>query len=329
MVDVVELVPTIDLPASEETGLGLADLDRACRDHGFFLMRNHGMQEAIDEMWRASAEFFRQPALLKRDVMRSEGNALGYYDREMTKRKRDLKEVFDFMLPKAGRNDPNNWPDDADFKSAMLAFHTAATAVAARTLNVIYQALGAPTKGLPKGAPHTSNARLNYYPVADPLNDSERTNVGALGDMALHHHTDPGILTLLCQDLTGGLQAHSHARGWIDVPPAPGTIVVNIGDALQVWSNDNYRAGLHRVVPVKPEGSGRYSTAYFYTPMIDAVLEPLNQLDEGEPHFTSFAWRDYIKGRLDDNYTDRGVDDIQIDRFRVKERATTRSPAGD
>lgn len=329
MVDVVELVPTIDLPASEETGLGLADLDRACRDHGFFLMRNHGMQEAIDEMWRASADFFRQPASLKRDVMRSEGNALGYYDREMTKRKRDLKEVFDFMLPKAGRNDPNNWPDDADFKSAMLAFHTAATAVAARTLNVIYQALGAPTKGLPEGAPHTSNARLNYYPVADPLNDSERTNVGALGDMALHHHTDPGILTLLCQDLTGGLQAHSHARGWIDVPPAPGTIVVNIGDALQVWSNDNYRAGVHRVVPVKPEGSGRYSTAYFYTPMIDAVLEPLNQLDEGEPHFTSFAWRDYIKGRLDDNYTDRGVDDIQIDRFRVKERATTRPPAGD
>ena len=27
--------------------------------------------------------------------------------------------------------------------------------------------------------------------------------------MALHHHTDPGILTLLHQDMTGGLQAKS------------------------------------------------------------------------------------------------------------------------
>ena len=142
-----------------------------------------------------------------------------------------------------------------------------------------------------------------------------------LGDMALHHHTDSGILTLLCQDMTGGLQTHSQQHGWIDVPPTEGTIVVNIGDAIQVWSNDNYRAALHRVVPVSAEGDGRYSTAYFYSPKRDAILEPLPPLYDGEPRFKSFTWREYIKGRLDDNYDDRGVDDIQIDRFRLKQPA--------
>jgi hypothetical protein len=49
------------------------------------------------------------------------------------------------------------------------------------------------------------------------------------------------------------------------------------------------------------------------------MLEPLAQLDDGKPRFTSFSWREYIKGRLDDNFTDRGVEDIQIDKFRITE----------
>lgn len=317
MVDVVELVPTIDLAASEKTGKDLTALDQACRDHGFFLMKNHGMQSEINEMWQASAAFFAQPASVKRSVMRSEENALGFYDRELTKRKRDLKEVFDFMQPKEGRDDPNNWPQNAAFREAMQTFHRVASGVAERTLNLVYRALGANAKGLPAGAAHTSNARLNYYPVSDPLGEDEKANVRDLGDMALHHHTDPGILTLLCQDMTGGLQTKSLAHGWIDVPPQEATIVVNIGDALQVWSNDNYRAGVHRVVPMAPDGNGRYSTAYFYSPLRDAVLEPLPALDDGKPRFESFTWLEYIRGRLEDNYTDLGADDIQIDRFRI------------
>jgi isopenicillin N synthase-like dioxygenase len=62
--------------------------------------------------------------------------------------------------------------------------------------------------------------------------------------MALHHHTDPGILTLLLQDMTGGLQAKSKEHGWIDIPPEKNSIVVNLGDAMQVWTNDNYVAAI-------------------------------------------------------------------------------------
>ena len=123
------------------------------------------------------------------------------------------------------------------------------------------------------GAAHTSAARLNFYPAKDPVPAQERESVTPLGDMALHHHTDPGAITLLLQDNAGGLQALSRANGWIDVPPLDGAIVVNIGDILQVWTNDRCSAGVHRVVPVT-NPSGRFSIPFFYQPKVDAVVEP-------------------------------------------------------
>jgi isopenicillin N synthase-like dioxygenase len=317
-------VPTIDLEAAEKDVTVLEPLDAACRDHGFFLLRNHGMDAAIEEMWCAASGFFGQPSEIKREVLRTESIPLGYYDRELTKRKRDLKEVFDYMQPRADGSDRNQWPlDNPEFYDAMNRFFTEASSVAERTLKLVYRALAGDeisSLSMPEGAPRTSTVRLNYYPVSDPLSDDEQSEVAGLGDMALHHHTDPGVLTLLLQDMTGGLQTLSKKDGWIDVTPEEGTIVVNLGDSLQVWSNDNYRAAVHRVVPMAslPNGSGgRFSTPYFYNPKGDAVLEPLSELSGDAPAYRSFTWREYIKGRVDDNYTDLGEEDIQIAQYRV------------
>jgi isopenicillin N synthase-like dioxygenase len=50
--------------------------------------------------------------------------------------------------------------------------------------------------------------------------------------------------------MTGGLQTLTREEGWLDVKPEAGTIVVNFGDAMQVWANDVYRVAVHRVVPM-------------------------------------------------------------------------------
>ena len=312
------VVPTIDLAAAER-GIGLEPLDRACRDHGFFLLKNHGMDECIRQMWEASEAFFALPRDVKREISRTEASPLGYYDKEVTKRKRDQKEVFDYMMSRADGSDVNQWPANQDsFRAVMDDFFIAASTVAERTLKIVYSSLvnDVDTALLPKGAARTSNVRLNYYPVNDPLAESERDGVTSLGDMALHHHTDPGILTLLLQDMTGGLQTLSKDDGWIDVPPEEGTIVVNLGDAMQVWTNDVYVAAMHRVVP--RQSTGRYSTPYFFNPANDAMLEPLAGLLSGaDPVYRPFTWREYIQGRVEDNFADLGEDDIQIERFRV------------
>ncbi len=312
-------VPTLDLLALKQGDESeLAALDQACRDHGFFLLKNHGLD--LDKMWQATEDFFALSRESKLKLMRSEVNPLGYYDRELTKQKRDLKEVFDFKA--GGYKSRNNqvrsqWPSELpDFESAMTEYFVECTELAMTTTKLVYRCLGLPSDRVSEdyGDKHTSSMRLNYYPQTDPLDATEQATVNPLGDMALHHHTDPGTITLLVQDETGGLQAESNEDGWIDVHPVPGTIVVNLGDTLQVQTNDVYKAAVHRVVPMTHQA--RYSTPFFFQPKNDAIIEPLG-LGQQQPAYQAFQWRDYIKARVTDNYSDLGEDDIQIARYKI------------
>lgn len=45
-------------------------------------------------------------------------------------------------------------------------------------------------------------------------------------------HTDDDFLTVLLQDQIGGLQVLLENQ-WVDIPPVPGALVINIGDLLQ------------------------------------------------------------------------------------------------
>jgi isopenicillin N synthase-like dioxygenase len=86
-------VPTIDL--SNPSAVSLDALDAACRDHGFFLIEGHGLDAVIERTWDATERFFASKLQQKHQLMRKEGHPTGYYDRELTKRVRDRKEVFD------------------------------------------------------------------------------------------------------------------------------------------------------------------------------------------------------------------------------------------
>ena len=197
----------------------------------------------------------------------------------------------------------------------MESFFKKSSEVAKETLDLILLCLGISKNDLIFGDSKTSNARLNFYPVDDPLSLLEKNEVNGLGDMALHHHTDPGILTLLLQDMTGGLQAKSKEFGWIDITPEKDSIVVNLGDAMQVWTNDNYVAAIHRVS--KRTSEPRYSTPFFYNPTGDSIIQPLSIISAAKPHYRAFTWKEYIQGRIDDNYKDLGQDDIQISNFKI------------
>lgn len=307
----MDLVPLVDVRDPGATSL--AALDSACRDHGFFLLHGHGLDDVIAATFAAAERFFDAPPEVKEAVRRDALNPLGWNDRELTKRRRDHKEVFDFVDPTEGRaRHYNRWPEVDGFREAMTRHYDACSDLATRTTELVLTALGLAEDERADRLPDrtTSNMRLNRYTVGDPVPEGERAGLAELADVALGHHTDLGLVTLLIQDDVGGLQAQSAEHGWIDVEPRPGTIVVNLADAMQVWTNDRYRAAVHRVTPMTT--STRMSIPYFSNPARDAVIEPLPDLAAGAPRYRPFAFRELIDARGADNYADAGAPDTQI-----------------
>jgi isopenicillin N synthase-like dioxygenase len=320
-------VPTIDIGKVDKHALQL--VDRACRDHGFFKLVGHGLNDLIDRMWSQTELFFGAPQEFKYGLMRPADSAFGYFNREMTKLKRDQKETFDYHGLKtdaAGKSASDFWPDQQgdnletaglrEFETVLKEFYWANTLLAEKALALVCSALGENTDALQGmfGPSHTTLARLNHYPPYDPLPADEHTQENVLGDMALHEHTDPGALTLLYQDSVGGLQTQSTQDGWIDVPPEDYSFVVNLGDLMQVWSNDRYKAAAHRVLPV-PSGTSRYSMPFFYSPRYDAVIESI--VSSEAPRYRPFSWYDFATARVADNYENLGKADTQVTDYRL------------
>ncbi len=304
----------------------LRALDAACRDHGFFLLSGHGLDTLIERTWEHTRRFFDADRSLRVAVQRDATNPLGYFDRELTKRRRDTKEVFDFVDPSLPRLDAKNrWPADLPgFQDTLVAFFNAFSELAGRTLPLLHAALALSPEGhsVMASSRHSSTVRLNHYPVGDPVPAAERAGLAGLGETALGSHTDPGVLTLLLQDDTGGLQTQSatlapERGGWIDVPPVPGTIVVNLGDCMQAWTNDRYRAAVHRVLPMRERR--RFSIPYFGNPARDAVIAPLPELANAGARYRGVAWREFIQARVNDNFEDAGAEDTQMADFRIRD----------
>lgn len=81
-------------------------------------------------------------------------------------------------------------------------------------------------------------------------------------------HNDVGLLTILNQDQTGGLQVWFQEE-WVDVVPIPNTFVVNVGEILQNWSSGLLKSTRHRVINKK--SVDRYSMTFL--PLFDKFCE--------------------------------------------------------
>ncbi|MDX1579688.1 MAG: 2-oxoglutarate and iron-dependent oxygenase domain-containing protein [Gemmatimonadota bacterium] len=325
-VPVVDLGPLADGGASPARDRVVGEIAAACRDYGFFQVVEHDVPDTLlERVWEQTRRFFALPRAEKRAIARSAENPRGYYDRELTKNARDLKEVFDFGylarpdLPddhpanRADVDGANQWPASLPAFRATMLEHFESCAALGRTLfEAFCLGLELPPDTLHacfEG--HTSFVRLNYYPLTDPLAGEDAAAAARPGDMALGHHTDAGALTILLQDDVGGLQVF-HDGDWIDVEPVAGAFVINIGDMTQVWSNDRYRAALHRVRPMR--GRARYSIPFFYNPSYETDCAPL--VDRSAPRYRPINWGEFRRARTAGDYADHGKE-IQIEDFRI------------
>jgi isopenicillin N synthase-like dioxygenase len=138
--------------------------------------------------------------------------------------------------------------------------------------------------------------RLLHYPPQPPNASELERGIGA--------HTDFGAVTILLQDMVGGLQVWDRqATEWVDVKPVSGALVVNLGNLMMRWTNDRYISNLHRVI--NKSGKERYSVPFFFSGNPDFLVECFKecqdpQLGAKHPPITVSDW---IQGRYADTYS--------------------------
>ncbi|HUT48237.1 MAG TPA: 2-oxoglutarate and iron-dependent oxygenase domain-containing protein [Alphaproteobacteria bacterium] len=314
-------IPIVDL-AGLDTPAGRSrigqDLDRAYSALGFAYVTNHGVPaEAIDAVFEASARFHALPETVKQAIAvnRHHRGYLGFasgIDRASNIEAAahpNLSESFIKLYePEPGESaanpldGPNQWPAGlAGFKDTVLAYEARLERLARALVRVMAEVLAGEAAALdPAFERPTSWLRLLHYP-ARPADAPP----GLYGSAP---HTDFGAFTILAQDAAGGLQVREPSGEWIDVPPCPGTFVVNTGEAVPVWSGGRWRSTPHRVV--NPKGRERYSVAYFFDPGFDTVIAPLSPVDAENPEdsVAGFRFGDHVMSQLDATYDYREAD---------------------
>lgn len=311
-------VPVVDLTPAREGGA--ADrrrvarvIDRACREIGFFAIMGHGVPDGLVEDLRRMAHAFFALPMAEKLALRHPvpGTNRGYHPvggEALSKANDaaappDLKEFFHvgpvdvgddaYYTSAEGRAHfvPNIWPArPPGFERAATVYYRAMSELIRVLMRLAALALDVDERFFDDKVDRSiGTMRLNYYPA-----QAEAPRPGQLRASA---HTDYGGFTILSgEDVPGGLQVRTRSGAWVDVPTAPTSFVVNIGDLLMRWTNDRWLSNLHRVVnpPLGPgPARARLSIAFFNHPNYDALIECLpSQGPPRHPPVRSGEYRD-------------------------------------
>ncbi|RDX58284.1 putative 2-oxoglutarate-dependent dioxygenase ANS [Mucuna pruriens] len=311
-IPVIDLSPITNQTVSDPSAIEVLvkEIGSACKEWGFFQVTNHGVPlTQRQKIENASTMFFSQNLEEKRKVSKDENSTTGYHDTEHTKNVRDWKEVFDFLA-----KDPTFIPLTSDehddrvtqltnpspqhpphFRVILEEYIQEMEKLCFKLLELIALSLGLEAKRFEEYfmKDQTSTIRLNHYPPC-PYPHL------ALG---VGRHKDPGALTILAQDEVGGLEVRRKAdQEWIRVKPTPDAYIVNVGDIIQVWSNDAYESVEHRVVVNSQKE--RFSIPFFFFPAHETEVKPLEELinEQNPPKYRPYKWGKFLSHRKNSNF---------------------------
>ncbi|KAG4139812.1 hypothetical protein ERO13_D07G217600v2 [Gossypium hirsutum] len=253
-------VPVIDLEGYEGDQRRKEILDgifAASETWGFFQVVNHGVPVGImDNMVEAVRRFHEQPKDVK----------MKWYSRDYKQQPVRYFCNGDLLVNQGAAN----WRDSIafDFHDGQLdpqLFPPICREAVSEYIKHVIE-LRTTLSELLIGCMETESLVCHYYPACP---EPELT-LGAT------KHSDPSFLTILLQDDNRGLQV-LHQSNWIDVPPLPGAFVINIGDFIQLITNDKFKSVEHRVLAGQ---APRVSVACFFYPSMANKHKPYGPIRE-------------------------------------------------
>ena len=277
-------IPVLDLSELDSNqDKFVADLKAAFTTFGTCYLINHGIDLTLcKELQRLSREFFALSLEQKEQISMLNSPQFRGYSKEggeYTAGGMDYREQLDAGSDKEALEwnesspiwmriqGPNLFPKEIpELKTVFNSWFEQTSAATLKLLKGFAIALELPQDSFDKlyGENSYAHAKLLRYP---PAFDGNTQGVGA--------HKDGGLITFVLQDNESGLQGLLNGE-WIDVPPMEGSVVVNIGEFLELATNGYLKATIHRVNLTPNE---RFSTAYFLGVQLDKDI-PILDLPE-------------------------------------------------
>ncbi|KAL6968214.1 hypothetical protein U1Q18_034015 [Sarracenia purpurea var. burkii] len=288
-------VPVIDLGRPRE--VVVKEICKASETWGFFQMVNHGISVGVmEEMIQGIKRFHEQPAEMK----------MKWYSRDVRHKVRFYCNG-DLLVSKAA-----NWRDsitcnyDDGILDSYLLPHICRKAIddymedlfklKEKLSKLLSEALGLNSDFLEDiDCMKTASLVCHYYPFCP----QPELTLGA------SKHSDPSFLTILLQDNLGGLQV-LHQNNWVNVVPVKGALIANIGDLMQLISNDKFKSVEHRV---RAAGVGpRISTACFFYPSVANKSKRYGPIKEFLSNSNPPIYRETHHNEYQAYYRSKGLD---------------------
>lgn len=273
-------LPLVDIsklssPYLEDRLTVAAALDRAAKEVGFLYLTGEEFNpDLFTALHETAKRYFSQDlqSKMKHYIGLSENHS-GYVpigEERFAENHIDLKEAYDVNYDYQGLDGrrpligPTQWPNDPEFKTHVSNYYQHIKAVGQQIFQSFALALGLDEHYFDAHilkAP--SQLRLIHYPFH--ANAQDQDGIGA--------HTDYECFTLLLPTASG-LQVLNKQGQWIDIPLLENTLVMNVGDMMEILSNGRYLATKHRVKKISEE---RYSFPFFFSCDYDYVIQPVTQ----------------------------------------------------
>ncbi|XAR59952.1 hypothetical protein NMG60_11033143 [Bertholletia excelsa] len=286
-----ESIPVIDMSTWELEEQKVGDLIcDAAEKWGFFQIINHGVPIGVlEDVKEATHRFFGLPAKEKNKYSKdsSPTNSVRYGTSFVPQAEKALEWKDYISLFYVSDDEAQaSWPPT--LRDQALKYLKRSEMVIKRLLKALVARLNVYEIDETKELLLMGSKRINhnYYPKCP--NPELTVGVG--------RHSDVSTLTILLQDDVGGLYVRKEKEGtWVHVPPINGSLVINVGDALEIMSNGRYKSIEHRVAANGT--TNRISVPIFVNPRPGDVIGPLPELIEkgDKPVYKQVLYSDYVR----------------------------------